>query len=222
LFAAGGEPEFFEHHMAADRHDSVQPMKTTTAAFLVFSQALLTGVAFAESRYYLSAQHLFCPYEQREQIEHFADTKSDAEKQMIALTAIYAGSCSVGSYELAIGKPTQFKTSLGNAYICFSVPESEFTPNLGQGCTDPRYLTSISEQQQHRSGQYKVVRKGDGFSRAECEEGGQVVLKKTDAGWSRLSLVFPYKPRAIDVPTSADTDLEIRKGCQGADYGVEH
>jgi hypothetical protein len=179
---------------------------------------MFSSKAFAEPYYFLRKGHISCAYESRSKLEAIADAKSDDALKSAVASAIYSGACATASEsQIAVVNVKEFKTGGGNLYYCFYQGD-KLDGEAARFCALERHITSIEEEKKKRSGEYNVTGEGAGGLRAECVEGGYVLIFKTGDSLKRMSLVFPKALYPASQPISNDRDREIRLGCRGIDY----
>jgi len=194
-------------------------MKLTRSILALTLLWMIVPQTFAQPYFFLKKGHMSCDYQRRSSLEAIADAKTDEAYKSAAIHAVYSGACTALSKEqVAISHLTEFHTNAGRRYYCFNPGDDSGAEGTVEFCALESDVTSIHEEKDRRTGDYKIVEEGPNSVKAECAEGGSVILLKKPQSWERMSLVFPKATDVVSRPISNDRASEIRLGCKGIDY----
>jgi len=190
-------------------------MKIALVLLLLGSTA---DAATVEPFQFLRYGQFYCPEQHVKALERVVDSTNRSEFEVNMQSAIVAGYCTGSSTSVPAENVRQFRTNAGREYLCFEAIDEATRSAMGVYCSPIGSVATISAEIAKRVGDYKITSEDSRLIKAECTEGGSVVVLKANARWERLPLIFPkaLKPATRSIPP--DHDSALRNGCKGIDY----
>lgn len=188
-------------------------------AISILPLILVCGTTFASEQFmFMRFGQLSCPKEHAQALEEVLDSKNQADLETRVKRAIFSGDCSTTNtaYEVVDIRPA--RTPSGRRYLCFAEVDEANKSKHGPYCATEQAITTISGEIARRSGDYKVAKEEGIGIKAECLEGGFIIVRKTPGNWERMPFLFPLRlePPIRSIP--AERNSALRDGCKGLDY----
>lgn len=159
-----------------------------------------------------------CRSESEPALRHMVDAANENQFAMRLKAAVYSGDCLVTQLPLMIGKTTLLRTNKGNPYVCFDNLDPDTAKVIGRECTLANATSTIAAEIQRRTGDYKLTISTASLSKAECLEGGIVMIATIGDHLERTSHIFPNGLDSHSRTVKGKISSLLREGCKGLDY----
>lgn len=165
--------------------------------------------------------YAWCPERHAGQLAVILDADGRREIDAKLRGAVFSGACMGGGTSFEVINVRMKRTPKGRAYACFTAVDPVDRSAGGPYCAQAEAITTIAAEVSRRTGAYRVVGEGPAGLKAECLEGGFLLLEKGNAAWTRIPLVLPLMLEPPERAVPPDRETALRNGCKGMDYLVE-
>lgn len=162
--------------------------------------------------------YVWCPEARAKDLERIIDSDSHAEVVTKFRQAVFGGVCASGTNLFEVIDVRMQWSKKGRGYACFTLLDPVDRTSGGRYCSPDGAVATIAADVARRTGAFRVLGEGVAGLKAECLEGGVVLIQKGDTAWERLPLIYPVMlepPHRVVLP---DREAALRDGCRGVDY----
>lgn len=174
--------------------------------------------AWADTFQFKRYGYAWCPEQHAGQLTAIIDVDGRREIDAKLKGAVSGGACMGGGTSFQVINVRMMRTPKGRAYVCFTAVDPVDRSTSGPYCAQAEAITTIAAEVSRRTGAYRIVGEGPAGLKAECLEGGLLLVEKGSSAWTRIPLVLPLMLEPPERAVPPDRETALRNGCKGVDY----
>lgn len=179
---------------------------------------LPVGLKAADLPVFKMHGYVWCPEAHAKHLEFIIDSGSQAEVVTKLRQAVFDGVCGSGASVFEVIDVRMRWSKKGRGVACFTQLDPVDRTATGRYCSPDGAVSTIAANVARRTGAYKVVGEGVAGLKAECLEGGFVMIQKGTKAWERTPLIYPLMLEPPHRVVPPDREAALLNGCRGVDY----